>query len=75
MNKILDTIRSEPVAIGGLVTAVIAVATAFGLQWSADQIGAVTALASIVTALIARGQSTPTVNIPEPPVIVVPPAS
>lgn len=50
----------EPAAILGALQAVIALAISFGLELSAEQVGAVVAATAAVLALITRSQVTPT---------------
>lgn len=59
MHGILDRIRREPALVTGLLSALIALATAFGLHLSAEQVGAITALAVAVLAFVTRSQVTP----------------
>ena len=47
-------LRSEPALIIGLVQAALALAVAFGLNLSPGQVGAVTAFAAAVLALVVR---------------------
>lgn len=64
-------VKNEPVTLTGLiiavVTVVISLVTAFGLNVSPDQaaaiIGTVSAVAALVGFLLARRQVTPTVNV------------
>lgn len=50
----------EPVLILAALAAVIDVAIAFGLDWTAEQTGLVNAAIAAVIGLIARQQVTPT---------------
>jgi len=54
--------RREPALFYGLVNSVIALVVSFGLQLSADQIGAIMAVTSAVLALATRRQFTPPVK-------------
>ncbi len=49
----------EPAAIIGAVQAVIALAIAFGLDLSVEQVGAILAALAAVLALVTRSQVTP----------------
>ena len=62
----LDFLKSEPAVIIGLCSALIAVATSFGVSLTADQVGAIMALVSIVASIITRQLVTPTSKIPPP---------
>lgn len=64
MNSIINLIRREPVAVAGFVSALISLAAAFGLQLSAEQTGAVMAIVPALSALVVRGQVTPTNVVP-----------
>lgn len=55
----LDRIRREPALISGAVAALIALLTAFGLQLSAEQVGAILAVVTSVLALVVRTQVVP----------------
>jgi len=55
MSKVWEWVTTrEPVAVQSVVVAVIAVATSFGLDWSGEQVGAVTALSAMVLGLVTR---------------------
>jgi len=61
MKAVLDWIKNrEPVAVQGVVVAVIGVGTSFGLDWTGEQVGAVTGLSAVVLGLIARQVVSPT---------------
>lgn len=49
----------EPVAIAAAVRAVILAATAFGLEWTAEQIASVMLAVEAVLALLVRQRVTP----------------
>ena len=49
----------EPVMILAVVQAAIALAVAFGLQWTGEQVGLVVAFSAAVLGLIARSKVTP----------------
>ena len=65
MSTILDRIRREPALVSGLVSAVIALAVSFGLDWTAEQVGAVMAVVAAVLAVVTRQQVTPVVDVVE----------
>lgn len=60
MNQILAFIKREPAAITSIVAAVIALAVSFGLSLSSEQVGAITAIATLLAGFITRAQVTPT---------------
>lgn len=60
MQSIIDRVRREPALVSGLVTAVIALAVAFGLDLSEEQVGSILAVVAAVMALVVRQQVTPT---------------
>lgn len=49
----------EPALWMGLVGAAIALGTAFGLHLSAEQVGAISALAAAILAFVTRSQVSP----------------
>lgn len=51
--------RREPAAIIALVSAVIALVVAFGASLSAEQVGAIMAVVTIIAGLVTRSQVTP----------------
>ena len=55
----LDRIRREPALVSGAVAALIALLTAFGLDLTAEQVGAVLAVVSALLAFVVRSQVTP----------------
>lgn len=55
----LDRIRNEPVLVTNLVSAVVLLVTAFGLDLSSDQVAAVGAVCVAVMAVVARTKVTP----------------
>ena len=58
----IDRIRREPALVTGLLSALIALGTAFGLDLSAEQVGAITAVTVAVLAFVTRSQVTPVVK-------------
>ena len=60
----LEFIRGEPAIITGAAAALIALAVAFGLELTADQVGALMAVVSIVASVVTRQLVTPTSKLP-----------
>ena len=60
MGAVLDRIRREPALVTGLVSAVVALGTSFGLHLTDEQVGAITAVTVAVMAFVTRSQVTPT---------------
>lgn len=60
MTRILDLLRREPAALSGIVTALITLGAAFGLQLSGEQTSAITAFVALLSSLIVRLLVTPT---------------
>jgi len=60
MATITQRIRREPALVSGLVTAVLALVVAFGVDLSQEQTGAILAVVAAVMALVTRAQVTPT---------------
>ncbi len=63
MNGIKRLIREEPVLLQGLVQAAIAMLMAFGLGWTAEQVGVVLAFTATLLAVIARAMVTPMATV------------
>jgi hypothetical protein len=59
MNALIEKIRNEPVLITGLIAAIIALVTAFGLSLSNEQVGAINAVVVAILAFVARSKVTP----------------
>jgi hypothetical protein len=59
---VIDRIRREPVLATGLLEAILALALAFGLDLTPEQVGAILAVAVALLALVARRQVTPTTD-------------
>ena len=59
MHTILDRLRREPALVLGLVGALIALGTAFGLDLSKEQTGAITAVVVAVLSVVTRQNVTP----------------
>ena len=72
----MNIFTQEPALVSGALVAVIALATSFGLHWSVEQVGAVTAAFGAVLALFVRSQVTPVAAAvpPTPPQVLTPPA-
>lgn len=51
--------KTEPALLMGLVTAGIALAASFGFNLTANQVGAISAFASAVLAVVVRQHVTP----------------
>lgn len=66
MNSIVAFIKREPAAITSGVAAVIALAVSFGLSLSNEQVGAITAIASLLAGFITRASVTPATTNPAP---------
>lgn len=60
MNAIGRLITNEPVMTQGVIQAALAMATSFGLGWTAEQVGMTLAFTAAVLAWITRQQVTPT---------------
>lgn len=63
-TRIWDRIQDEPVATQAIIVAAIAVATAFGLSWTADQVAAVTGFTALFLGWLTRKTVTPTAKLP-----------
>ena len=59
MHGLWTLVKKYPVRAQALTQAVLGVATAFGLQWSAQQVGAVMILSAAVLAFITEQAVTP----------------
>lgn len=59
MTALWRLITREPVRTQGVVQAFVALLTAFGLQWSAEQVGAVMAFTAVLLAWVTREMVTP----------------
>lgn len=59
-HAIWDRIANEPVLTLAVVQAGILTGTAFGLQWTSEQVAQVGILSAAVLGFIARRQVTPT---------------
>lgn len=63
MSVIFDRIRREPALVTGLVSAVVALVTSFGLHLTDEQVGAITAVTIAIMAIVTRSQVTPAVDV------------
>ena len=55
----MNLVKQEPVVSAGLVSAVVALAAAFGFHWSAAVVGPVLAGLSLVLSAVVRSRVTP----------------
>lgn len=55
----MERIKNEPALVAGLVQAVLALAVAFGLDLSPEQIGAILGATAAVLALVVRSKVVP----------------
>lgn len=58
----MNLLRREPVMVGSLIQAGVALATAFGLHLTPEQVGAIVTATSLLFGLIARSQVSPVVK-------------
>jgi hypothetical protein len=63
----LKFLQSEPVAVSGFVSTVLALVLAFGVHVTTGQIGATLAAVNAFLALLVRGGVTPNVKVPPTP--------
>lgn len=56
----LERIKNEPALVAGLVQAALALAVAFGLHLSSEQVAAILGVTGAVLALVVRGRVVPT---------------
>lgn len=64
MSSIIAFLKKEPAAITSIVAAIIALAVSFGLSLSSDQVGAITAIATLLAGFITRASVTPATGVP-----------
>lgn len=57
--RFLSVLRSEPAVVGSLVAAAVGLATAFGLDLSAEQTAGITSALTVVVGLFIRANVTP----------------
>lgn len=55
----LNIIKREPALVSGLIAAIIALVTAFGMHLSEEQVGGIMAVVAALLAFITRSQVTP----------------
>lgn len=60
--KIIKWIRTEPVAIAGVIQAALGTAALFGVPITSEQVGGVMALTAALLALVVRQAVMPTIN-------------
>jgi hypothetical protein len=60
----MNLLKSEPAVSAGLVAAVVSLAAAFGLHWSAPVVGAILAVLSLALSVIVRSRVTPVATPP-----------
>jgi len=63
MNALIERVRNEPVLVTALVSAVLGLLVAFGLDLSNEQTGSLMALTGTLLAFVARGKGTPNRNL------------
>ena len=61
-----NVLKTEPVLITGLVTTVIALLLAFGVNLSQEQVGSIMAVVAALIAIVTRALVTPNTSVPEP---------
>lgn len=66
MTALWKLITREPVRTQGVVQAFIALLTAFGLGWTAEQVGAVMAFTAVLLAWVTREMVTPVATQSDP---------
>jgi hypothetical protein len=59
-------LKDEPALAAAVLQAILAVAISFGLDLSAEQVGAIVALAAAISALFVRRRVSPTEAAAEP---------
>lgn len=59
----MDKIKREPALVSGFIAAVIALVTAFGMDLTNDQVGAIMAVTAALLAVLTRQQVTPAVEV------------
>ena len=64
MKSLWTRIQTEPALVSGFIAAALALAAAFGLRLTGDQIGTILAIVSAGLALLVRSQVTPTAHLP-----------
>ena len=64
MSAVKNLITREPVLISGLVDAIIVLAVAFGADLTVEQTGAILAVVSVLTSIVARLFVSPSSSAP-----------
>jgi len=64
LKSLWDKIANEPVLLLNVINAGLALAVAFGLDWTPEQKAGVIGLVTVVLNLVARSQVTPTRKLP-----------
>lgn len=59
-TKVPSILGREPALVSGVITAGVALATAFGFDLDADQVAAITAFVAAVVAFVTRAKVSPT---------------
>ena len=59
------SLRTEPAVIAGLIQAILALAIAFGLNLTEEQVGAILAVTAAILALVVRQNVYPAAKIEE----------
>ena len=59
LRRFYARLRREPALVGGVITSVVALATAFGLNLSAELVAAVLSLVGLGTGAAVRARVTP----------------
>ena len=62
-----NVLKNEPVLITGLVTTVLALLLAFGVNLSQEQVGSIMAVVAAVVSILTRALVTPNNKIESPP--------
>lgn len=70
MTALWKRIQTEPALVSGFIAAALALAAAFGLKLSGDQIGTILAIVSAGLALLVRSQVVPLVSVVSAPLPV-----
>jgi len=66
MRTLAALLKREPAMASGIVTAVVALAAAFGFRWSASTVGSVLAVVTLVLSAVVRQHVTPAPPRPRP---------
>jgi ABC-type transporter Mla maintaining outer membrane lipid asymmetry permease subunit MlaE len=63
MDALIERVRNEPVLVTALVSAILGLLIAFGLDLSDEQVGSIMALTGTLLAFVARRKVKPTRNL------------